>query len=236
MVDAASGVLPAWVFRESRLLVAVAVIVASLNVPILRWPLYPFRLLETWAHELSHGLMALVVGGRILKLQIFRDGSGLATTAFPSSKWRAGMVYSAGYTGAALIGAILLALRHAGSPGRVLSILGGAMALSILLWVRNFFGVVALGLLSVSLMAAGAELQAAWARFLLALLGATVSLNALTAIRQLYGRTGGTVGGQPMPSDAQQVARRVGMPAAFWATGWLLLSLLLVKMALEHPL
>ena len=236
IADTVLGWVPPWVFEESGLLVAVGVLVASMNVPLLRWPLYPLRLLETWAHELGHGLMALAVGGRVRRLQIFRDGSGLASTASPSARWRSVLIFSAGYPGAAALGATLLVLRHAASPGLVLSVLGGAIVLTIVLWVRNLFGVVALGLLGVALIAAGTHLEAAGARYLLALVGATVSLNALTSIRQLYGIQWGTVGGQPHWTDAANVSRLVGLPAWFWATGWLLLSVLLLKLALENPL
>lgn len=235
IVTTVVGWVPSWVFQESGLLIAVAVLVAAMNVPLLRWPLYPLRLLETWAHELSHGLMALAVGGRVRKLQIFRDGSGLATTTSPNERWRRVLVFSAGYPGAALLGATLLALRHVDSPGQVLSLLGGAMVVTIVLWVRNPFGVVSLGLLGAALVAAGNQLSVASARTLLALVGATVSLNALTAIRQLYGSRWGTVGGQPHRSDAANVSQLVGLPAWFWATGWLLLSVVLLKLGLENP-
>ena len=106
------------------------------------------------------------------------------------------------------------------------------MVVSIVIWVRNPFGVVSLGLLGAALVAAGNQLSVAGA--LLALVGATVSLNALTAIRQLYGSRLGTVGGQPYWSDAN-VSRLVGLPAWFWATGWLLLSVALLKLGLENP-
>ena len=228
--------VPSWVSRESGLLIAAAVLVASLNVPVLRWPLYPLRLLETWAHELSHGLMALAVGGRVRTLQIFRDGSGLALTTSPNERWRRFLVLSAGYPGAALLGATLLALRHVNSPGQVLSMLGGAVVVTIVLWVRNLFGGVSLGLVGVALVAAGNGLSVAGARTLLALVGATISLNALTATRQLYGNLWGMVDGQPLWSDAASVSRLVGLPAWFWATAWLVLSVLLLKLGLEHPL
>ena len=57
-----------------------------------------------------------------------------------------------------------------------------------------------------------------------------------TATRQLYGNLWGMVDGQPLWSDAASVSRLVGLPAWFWATGWLGLSVLLLKLGLEHPL
>ena len=225
----------AWLSQEAALVAAVAVLALSLNVRWLRWPLYPLQLLSTWAHELSHGLMALAVGGRIVRLQIFADGSGLATNRVPATRLRSALVASAGYPGAALLGAGLLAVRHLGAPGEVLAGLGGAVILSVLLWVRNLFGVAALGALGAALIGAGLALPLEYARLALALVGAAAGLNALSSLRHLYGRAG-TVGGQPFPSDARQVASLLWLPSWIWATAWLALSLALLAAGLAAPL
>ena len=224
----------AWLQQEAALLTALALLCLALNVRGLRWPLYPLTLLSTWAHECAHGVAALLVGGRVSRLQIFADGSGLATTRVPSSRLRTAAVASAGYPGTALLGAGLLSIRHLGEPGLALAALGGAVALSVLLWVRNLFGVVALGLMGAALIAAGLQLTAEQARLALALVGATIGMNALTSLRHLYGGEG-LVGGQPYPSDARLVAAALWLPWWIWATGWLLLSLGLLGLGVVLP-
>ncbi len=42
---------------------------------------YPFRLLTTIVHELSHGMVTLLTGGFFLRFVIFPDGAGVDYTA-----------------------------------------------------------------------------------------------------------------------------------------------------------
>src|SRR5579859_70249 len=94
-----------------RLLLAVAGFVVFLIV----WQsgalvnlLYPLRLFVSLVHELGHGLTAILTGGKFLNFQVFPDGSGLAYTAGGSGF----LVPQMGYLGAALFGALLLALTN----------------------------------------------------------------------------------------------------------------------------
>lgn len=221
----------AWVEREHTLLAAAALLALLLNIRVLRRLLYPLALLSTWAHECAHGLAALLAGGRVERLYIYADGSGLATTRVPSSRLRRVFVASAGYTGTAALGSGLLALRHTVRSDLLLIALGSAVVLSVLLWVRNAFGALALAMLGAGLILAGVKLPHDLTPLALTGIGGAISLNALTSLRHLYGR-GGTVGGQPMPSDAETVAAELWLPAWCWATLWLAGSLAMVVAAI----
>ncbi len=70
--------------------------------------MYPLRLFVSLVHELGHGLTAILTGGKFLTFQVFADGSGLAYTAGGSGF----LVPQMGYLGAALFGAVLLALTN----------------------------------------------------------------------------------------------------------------------------
>ena len=48
------------------------------NLPVGGVLLYPFKLIATWLHELSHGLAMLVSGVGFDRVLIYRDTSGLA--------------------------------------------------------------------------------------------------------------------------------------------------------------
>ena len=43
-----------------------------------RYVLYPFALLATWAHEMGHGLAALLFGGSFHELDLYPDLGGQA--------------------------------------------------------------------------------------------------------------------------------------------------------------
>ena len=65
--------------------------------------IYPFTILSTWFHEMGHGLMAWALGGTFLRLEIFQNGSGLATYSLPvtASKFTHGLIALAGPIGPA---------------------------------------------------------------------------------------------------------------------------------------
>ncbi len=107
------------------------VIVASLlavvlsHLPILDVLAYPFKLFATFVHEWSHALVAIVTGGQVTQLQINADLSG---ETYTRGGWML-LIASAGYTGAAIWGALLL-LTPTRFSNRVLVAIG---AISILM-------------------------------------------------------------------------------------------------------
>ncbi|MCX7595352.1 MAG: M50 family metallopeptidase, partial [Fischerella sp.] len=64
------------------LIVAAIVTIGLWQLPAGNYILYPFSILATWFHEMGHGLMALLLGGNFQQLQIFPDGSGVATYSY----------------------------------------------------------------------------------------------------------------------------------------------------------
>ncbi len=68
--------------RKAILLLFITIVNVSLfQFELGRQLLYPFTILGTWFHEMSHGLMAMLNGGNFEKLEIFSDGSGVATSS-----------------------------------------------------------------------------------------------------------------------------------------------------------
>ena len=60
----------------------------------------PFNWLESYFHEISHGIAAILTGGNVLRIQLFANGAGLCTT-----QGGIGFVISfSGYAGATLWG------------------------------------------------------------------------------------------------------------------------------------
>ncbi len=103
-----------------------------LQIPIVS---IPFKWLESYFHEISHGLAAVFTGGSIVQIQLFPNGAGLCTTRGGSSI----LISIMGYGGAILWGGLLysLASMHR-NIARVFSIiLLCLLSASILLWVRD---------------------------------------------------------------------------------------------------
>jgi hypothetical protein len=200
-------------------LLAAAALVVALEylVPHGRYVLYPFTLLCTWVHEMGHGLAAVAVGGQFVKLEIFADASGMATTAAPEG-WRSAVVSAGGLLAPPLLCALVLALVR--GPGRAFLFLGGlaaALVLSLVLWVRSPVGVVAVPVLA-AVLALGARLGVGRLRLVLAQLVAVV-LGLDTLARTLgylfVARVpaGATAGGR---SDVAGMADALGGPYWLW--------------------
>jgi len=209
---------------EGRLLLAIGALLVLSNVPYGNYALYPFALFGTWVHEACHAMAALAMGGRVDHIALYPDTSGLAWTATGSRMARA-VVSSSGYVGTAVGGAFLLMFRRRELAGRIgLVVLGALMLLSVLFWVRNAFGLLAVGAIGGALLIAGLKLPTAAAGWLYTFLAAATSLNAITSVRGLFGAVQ-MIDGQPAGStDARSVGELLLIPWWVWASGWLVLA------------
>jgi Peptidase M50B-like len=197
--------------------VAIAVSLIASLTPWGPTLLYPFKLFTTWVHETSHSLMTVLVGGRVTAVTIEPDTSGLTHGLVPASRVARGLVASAGYLGAALVGCLLMAATRVERRARtILYGVGAFMLLTVVVWMRNVFGVVVVLAWGLALVTMARRRMANALRFLLSLLAVQVALNSVYDIRVLFLVNG--------PSDAATMARLFLLPAWFWAATWMLLS------------
>jgi len=200
--------------RYQRPLLALGFLAVMLlwNTPLV----YPLKIFTVFLHELSHGLAAVVSGGRIVSIELTADQGGLATTA---GGWPL-LIASAGYLGSMLFGGLILLAASRTRADRMLSLFMGLVAAAItVLLVRNLFGF-AFGLAFAGAMAAmGRWGGAALNDFVLRLLGLTSVLYAIIDIysdlivRSLPG------------SDAAAMSRLLFGPPMLWGVIWMLSAL-----------
>jgi len=198
--------------------VAVAV---SLIVSLTPWApflLYPFKLFTTWVHECGHALMTILVGGRVTSITIDPDTSGLTRSLVPVGRIAGGLVASSGYLGAAVVGCLLMAATRVAKWVRgILLSLGAFMLFTLVIWMRNPFGVAVVLAWGVTLIALARKGIGQAPRFLLSLLAIQVALNSVYDIRVLFLVNRGQ-------SDAATMARLFLLPSWVWATTWMLMS------------
>lgn len=224
------GKVKTFLKRDKPLLQAIVAMVVLMNLPgplaKLSYILYPFKIFSTWIHELSHGMAAIFVGGGISKLLIYPDTSGLAWTWTDGSSWKRGFVASAGYTGTAVLGMILLLFRrtHRGPTFGTIG-LGAGIILSCILYVRNTFALVFLPILALIFILCAWKLKAKQVGYLYSFLAATCSFNAVDNISELFGGVG-YVNGQPAEGDAHSVAEHWGGTDVAWASWWFSFALI----------
>jgi hypothetical protein len=206
----------------SWLWVAAAVSLVVSLTPLAPILLYPFKLFTTWVHECSHALAAVLVGGHVRAITIQPDTSGLTLSVIPARRMAQGVVTSAGYLGAAVVGCLLMAATRVERWAHAILLgIGGCLLLSLLFWMRNLFGAVVVLAWGIALIALARKGLANAVRFVLGLLAVQVALNAVFDIRVLFQVEGG-------PSDAATMARLFLLPAWVWASGWMVLSLALL--------
>ena len=217
-----------YVQRDKQLIITIFVLVALLNFQEGRYVLYPFTILSTYVHEMCHGVTAVVLGGSISSLHIYKDGSGLAYTTSDGTTWKRACIASAGYMGTALIGCCLILSRRTRlGPTVGLITIGVCILLSCLFLVRNTFGLLSLSLIGVVLIVCGWKLPASYVRYLYNFVAITCSLNAVTSIQELFQPGVGYVNGEARYSDAHTVADIVGV-GTYWtyALLWLIFAII----------
>jgi peptidase M50B-like protein len=193
---------------------AAAVSLAVSLTPAAGVALYPFRLFTTWVHECGHALATVAVGGRVSAITIAPDASGLTHSLVPEGRLARGVVASAGYLGAAVVGCLLIAATRVEKRSHgLLGGVGAFMLLTLLLWIRNPFGAAVVLAWAIALLVLARRGLGRAAQLLVGLLAVQVALNAVFDIRVLYLVDG--------PSDAATMARLFLLPAWLWATLWM---------------
>lgn len=119
----------------------------TLAIIISRTPLrYPFQWMETFFHELSHGLACILTFGRIHRIKLELNGSGVCSTY---GGWRIPILL-AGYAGAVTWGAVIYLAGWSLSTSDdvfLLYLLIGVLGVSTLFWVRNLTTLFIIGIM-----------------------------------------------------------------------------------------
>ncbi len=119
-----------WQKYQFWLLLVAAIIIRQLPLVSI-----PFNWLESYFHEMSHGIAALITGGSILKIELFTNGAGLCTT---QGGWRFFISFM-GYAGATFWGwgIYLLASAHQRIAQGFAIFIFLLIISSIIFWVRD---------------------------------------------------------------------------------------------------
>jgi hypothetical protein len=198
------------------LLLAAGVIVLAWQVPYGPQALYPLTLLATFAHEMGHGLAALLVGGEFDRLSLHADGSGLAEWRGEGGRLARATVAAGGLLGPTIAGVALLLLAGSTRRARVLLwVFAAALTLCVAIWVRNAFGIVFLLAAAAALAAAGRWLGDSGAAFLLHLLAAVLCLSWFRDLDYMFSGSA-VVAGVARPSDSAVIAEALWLPFWFW--------------------
>ncbi|MFT5757310.1 MAG: hypothetical protein ACI9LM_002039 [Alteromonadaceae bacterium] len=178
-----------------------------LQLPIIS---VPFKWLESYFHEISHGLSALLTGGSIVQIQLFPNGAGLCTTHGGLNF----VISFMGYAGAIFWGALIYAI--ASVHHRIAQVLSGLVIglfiLSLVFWVRDILSFVIVTILLAIFIAQFKLPKSYYLQVALKLTGFLVLVNSLYSPWYLIdGRSLG---------DGAALAQLTMIPEFIWVFIW----------------
>jgi hypothetical protein len=220
------------------ILIAITVITFVVwQIPFVgRYILYPFTILGTWFHEMGHGVVAMMMGGGFERLEIYADGSGLAYhsgSLFLGPIGRAA-VAAGGPLGPPLIGSLLIILSNKPEYLKpVLVIFGAIILISVLIWVRSWFGVLVLPLYALAIIFVALKASPVMQKFTLQFLGVQGFFSVYESMGYLFS-SGGVVDGSSITSDTGVIADNLFLPHWIWAASIIALSIFLFIKTLSY--
>lgn len=189
--------------------------IALWQVPGGNYILYPFTILATWFHEMAHGLMAFLLGGKFDGLIIFPNGSGIAYYSGPLF-WEpisTVLVAGAGPMGPPLAGAgLIIASRNPKASAMILKFLGIFMIFSALVWGRSIFGFVAIFVLGSYVLGMSFVRSEGLRNFAVQFLGVQACIATYVQIDYLFSYSAGPLG----ISDTGRIQQILLLPYWFW--------------------
>ena len=179
---------------------------------------YPLKIFVVFMHEVSHGLAALVTGGKIIEIQINPQQGGHALTQGGSRFW----TLTAGYLGSLLWGGLILLLAARTHLDKAISILIGLgmVAISIGFGESTFTYLFGIGF-GVVLLAIGFFLPEVVNDWILRVIGVTSCLYAILDIKS------DVLDRAHLRSDARMLSEETGIPTEVWGALWILIAIAL---------
>lgn len=180
-----------------------------------------FNVINTGIHEFGHAMVALLLDGKVDKIELFRDTSGTTTTK-TGGRFTAALVSLAGYPFAATVACVSLYLVANGASAALLAALTVLFVVMLLFWIRNAYGLLWVLLfcsLNVCLLCRDSQHLSEMAAFFYAVMMMTESVLSTVTIVVLSFRNSGKAG------DATNLAKMTHIPAPVWGLLFLVYTL-----------
>ena len=213
----------AWVKGHWQLILITLCVFALWQTPVM----IPLKILVVFLHELAHGLMTLVTGGKVVSLSVSPQQGGLVVSAGGNRF----LTLTAGYLGSLLIGVVLLlvALRTKADRG-VMTVFGAIMLAVAVFYIRDLFALAFTIGTGLAMLAVARFLSQQLNDLLLRVIGLT------SMIYVPYDIFSDTIARSALRSDARMLAEEFGGTTMIWGGIWLVISLLVIGWCLRSVL
>ena len=236
------------------LLGAVAVTLVLYVIPYGRILAYPLVLLSTFAHEMGHGVTALLAGGTFESFEMSADASGIAYLTIPNGRLARAATSFAGprarrrqplrgvfrgphvsqLVGPAILAAVFFRLARSSRAAHAgLTVFGAATLLALVLVVGNLFAGFFVGVLGAVCMTIGLKSsphvsQEHVSQAAIAFMAVQLSLSVFSRSDYLFAETAGSG-----PSDVAQMAAALLLPYWFWGVACGAISVVVLVLGLR---
>ena len=190
--------------------------------------IYPVKVFVVFLHEISHGVAALLTGGKIIQIEVSQQIGGLCRT-MGGSRF---VVVSAGYLGSIIWGGLILILATRTRFSSIGSFILGLILLVITaLYVRNSFGVIFGICTGIAFIIIAKYAPMIVNKLVLQFFGLVSCLYVLVDIKEdLFSL-------ERRQTDAQLLADMTHIPSIIWAVLWMAVAILVLWKVLKysHP-
>lgn len=204
---------PSSFFKKYHFFILLLLAIVIKQLPLIS---IPFNWLESYFHEVSHGIAALLTGGNVLRIQLFANGAGLCTTQGGIDF----VISFAGYAGATLWGwgiYRLSSIHQKAAQGFSLLVFF-ILVSSIIFWGRDLLTWLILGVLAALFLFTIKLKKIHYLQSLMQLFGLLILLNSLSSPAYLLdGRHLG---------DGAALASMTFIPEIIWVVIWFSIALL----------
>lgn len=214
------------------LLAAVVITVAVYLVPGGDVVARPLLWLSTLVHELGHAAVTALVGGEVVSVHVFTDGSGVTTGLRPAGRLTSAAVAAGGLVGPAALAALVFGLSRSPHRARVTAgVLGVALLATIPFALRGALTIVLAALLGTVLLALALRAPAGITQVVVVFLAVQLALSVFSRGDYLFTPLAQTATGDHV-SDSGQIAAALVGPYWLWGALCGLLSIVVLAVGL----
>jgi hypothetical protein len=179
---------------------------------------------------MGHGLVAILLGGDFIRLEIYPDGSGIAfhTRSLYLGNIGEALVALGGPVGPSVAGSLFILSSSNHKVSRLmLLLLSVVQIISCLIWIRSFFGFIIILGFGVFIFLIALKGNDKLTRFTIQFLGVQAIASLYLSIGYLFSE-GGYAAGNRFSSDTAVIARSLFFPYWFWGSVIILCSVILL--------
>lgn len=209
-------------FEEKSPLRQFVVLAALVGAAYMLWGtkvMYPFEIITTFLHEISHAFGFLLTGGSVIEMNVHPDSSG-SLPGYGGSKF---FIFSSGYIGSCLFGAmIFLAAAKSDWDRWILAFFGVAILGLTIIFRGNEFALIAGVITAVVSLLIAKFAPNVFCDYLLRFIGLTSMLFPVYDVYQ------GVIKNPQLRTDAAMLAESVGGSTVMWGWLWIIVSVAVI--------